>query len=150
MNENRLELAEIGHDYWNHLKEKGSFGDDFLVLWLCDEDQQLGCIALSHLPDLLKEKNAKDVILLCFEKDFDDWQKQVMILTNQPYYITLYSISHEESEGLLAFYEMYQFTERFYIISLTKPFGSKLPSLQKKLNLSKTTLLKHCIYQMTD
>lgn len=146
----RIELAKLGQKYWNELESNGSLEEGFLVLWLCDEDLQLGQLALTHLPDLLKEKKAKGVYIFCLEENFEHWQSKVVKFLHLPYYLTLDTVSPEVSEGLLAFYEMYQFTERFYIISIEKPFGSKLPTLQKKLKYSKTKLLKHCIYQLAE
>lgn len=147
MIEQRLKLAEIGQTLWNSLEKQRTELEGAQVLWLCDQDLELGQLALAQLPDFLKEKGAKGVLILCLKEEADRWSQQLKALPPHPYTVVLRSMEREESEGLLAFYEMYQFTGECYIISLTKPFGRQLRPLEKILNVSKTQILHDCIYQ---
>lgn len=144
--EKRLKMAEEGRKFWNSQEELGNITAETAVLWLCEQDLELNKFALKHLGKLLQERRWTGALLLCAgaenvalvdEVDFTgiSLRKQV--------------ISQEIGENLLVFYEMYQFTDRLFLISLEKPYGSTLTHLERQ-GFGKEKLLKDCIYQLKE
>lgn len=138
MIDSQIKKAEQGREFWLTLEKKYSVGQSILLIYLCHKDDDLNEIALSNLDKLIKHRNAKGAVVISHYESIDLNIENVIIE----------KISNEQGENLIKFYELYQFTDYFYIVSLEKPCGSKLKNLMKNENIDKETILKQCIYQL--
>lgn len=138
----KLEEAEKGRLFWDSLEaENGHL--ETLYLLFCGEDEVLERLALVHLTSLLKARKAEKAVILSHEKKealkgFDLGDKAEIRL-----------ISQEEAEQILCFYELYQFTERLFVLSYDRPFGNKLIHLREK-GYDPEQILKDCLFRLKD
>ncbi len=139
MIEEKINQAEKGRELWSSLLGEQKKQDKILYLLFCGEDNTLENLAKAHLIPLIKQQNAQCAMILTCEASF----------VSQGDYMIVKKISHIERESLLAFYELYQFTDQLFILSLTRPFGSKLYQLLEK-GFSKECILKECIFKLQE
>jgi hypothetical protein len=118
---NRLAAALSGRSMWLKLARKYDIDSGKFVLLMPEDDRELNEQALRHIPDLLEYRRGTGVIILT---------DKAWIIENAKSYcdkiLEIIEISAKEIDNLLSFYELYAFTERLCVVSLTKPFGSKL------------------------
>ncbi len=120
----RLDAAFRGRSLWTRLnREFGAAGRDCVVL-LPEDDQELNESALRHIDELAERTKERDVIIVSDQR----W-----VIENAKRFseriLSVVSAAQSEIDDLISFYELYAFTERLYIISLTKPHGNKLKNM---------------------
>lgn len=117
----RLKSALSGRSMWLKLQKEYSIDDGVFVLLMPDDDQELNEQALKHIDDLIEYRKAKGVIILT--------GMQWIIEKASSYSDNILAVkeaSCKEIDHLISLCELYNFTERLLIVSLTKPHGSKL------------------------
>lgn len=139
----QIEKATKGREMWLELEDKYNVGNGVVLLYLCD-DQELNEIALKNLKSLIEYRNSIGALIVTHNEN------DIKLPTHDfgDYNISLEVLSKEQSENLLVFYELYQFTDYFYIVSMDKPWGSKLKFLKGRVGIEKDVILKECIYQL--
>jgi hypothetical protein len=117
----RLNAALAGRTMWLGLKRKYDIDNGLFVLLMPEDDRELNEQALRHIGDLLIYRRAAGVVIL---------SDKTWIIENAMMYsdkiLAINKISAKDIDNLLSFFELYAFTERLLIVSLTKPYGSKL------------------------
>lgn len=135
MIEERIKMAEEGRSFWMSLederqREVGS--KDFLVVLLCTSNPALYHGALDSLEELSMQHKVCPVVVLSREDIYASalawYTEKETGKTKMSSQVSLRAITEENIENLLAFYTLYQFTDRLFIVSMDRPFGSKLSS----------------------
>jgi hypothetical protein len=116
-----MSKALRGRSMWLKLKRKYDIDNGLFVLLMPEDDKELNEQALRHIGDLLTYRRATGVVIL---------SDQTWVIENAETYsdkiLAVKRVSAKASDNLLSFFELYAFTERLLIVSLTKPYGSKL------------------------
>lgn len=139
----QIEKATQGREMWLELEDKYNVGNGVVLIYLCD-DQELNEVALKNLKSLIEYRNSIGALIVTKNEN----NIELSLYDFGDYNIYLEVISKEQSENLLAFYELYQFTDYFYIVSMDKPWGNKLKFLNDRVGIEKEVILKECIYQI--
>lgn len=117
----RIEAALSGRSFWLRLKREHDVDNGAYVLLMPEDDRELNELALRHINDLVAYRRARGVVILT---------NQPWVMQNAKAYsdkiLAVNMASEKELDNLLSFFELYAFTERLLIVSLTKPYGSKL------------------------
>ncbi len=130
--EEKMVLAQKGRALWQNLEEKYQKNPFFLFLY----EEELAQEAISFLPKYLERKGYDVGVILQLKGEVPD--------TQLGHDFPVEILEKEEGEALLSLYEMYQFTSRLRIVSLNRPFGSKLQNLQQTLTV--TELVQTCLF----
>lgn len=124
-----MQMAEQGRSFWEKLLTKHK---NPLVLLFCEEEEAFNKMALDALPSLCQYREKNEVVILSPYQEVlslvEDWvdsegtTKQKQEKLN----ICVEKLQQENMTCLISLYEMYQFTNLLYLISLEKPYGTKL------------------------
>lgn len=112
--------ALIGRRQWLKIKKKYDIENGKYVLLMPENDRELNETALKHIDDLLKYRKGKSVLILTK----DNW-----VLENAKSFsnnITDVAKTTEKQMDSYCYYHYYCFSERFLIVSFTKPYGNVL------------------------
>lgn len=104
--------------HWLKLKKQYDIDSGLYVLLMADDDRELNEIALRRIDDLVSYRNAKGVLILTTH----DWILD-NIKANENVVGTI-KITPQIAYDYYHYYYYYAFSERFIIVSLTKPFGN--------------------------
>jgi hypothetical protein len=110
-----------------------------------ENDRELNEQALRHMGDLVSNRKAKGVL----------------VATNQPWVteniglspvkpLAFITVTDKEIDEVVSFFELYAFTDRLLIVSLTKPYGSKLINAVGLQGITKEDLVCLSIYMIRD
>jgi hypothetical protein len=141
----RLKAALLGRKMWLNLKNEYDVDDGVFVLLMPEDDQELNEQALKHIDDLIKYRKAKSVVVLT--------DKQWIIEKATSYSKNISAVkevSYKEIDNLISLYELYGFTERLLIVSLTKPHGSKLKNTINIHGVTNEDIVCLCIFRIRD
>jgi hypothetical protein len=141
----RLGAAMAGRSMWLRLKRIYDVDNGVYVLLMPEDDHELNEQALLHINDLVAYRKARGVIILT--------DKRRIIETARTYsdkILAVETVSEKEIDNLLSFFELYAFTERLLIVSLTRPYGSKLFNMAGIQGVTKEDLVCLCIYVIRD
>jgi hypothetical protein len=141
----RLSAALSGRTFWLKLTRKYYAENGIFVLLMPEDDRELNELALLHIGDLLTYRKASGVVILTDKtwiiENAETYSKQI---------IAVEKISKKEIDNLLSFYELYAFTERLCVVSLTKPFGSKLHNALGAEGVTKEDIVCLSIFLIRD
>ncbi len=147
--EEKLEQAQLGCSFFRSLEkgqeERQEIGLEIgqkeatLYLLFCGEEEALEKQAVELLDSLLTQGQAERAVLLSTDP--------LLSVPHQRARVEV--ISPEMVENLLCFYELYQFSERFLILSLSRPYGARLQNLLA-LGYEKEQVFRHCIFQLKE
>lgn len=141
----RLGAAISGRKFWLKLQRKYDIDNGVYVLLMSEEDLELNEKALLHINDLIAHRKARGVIILTDNQ----W-----VIDNASVYsdkiLAVKTMSAREIDYLLSFCELYAFSERFLVVSLTKPYGSKLCNTLGVHGITKEDLVCLCIFLIRD
>lgn len=138
--EEKLQLAQSGRILWQDLEEKYAQFEKTLYVLMYDEDPALIDAVFSSLPDFLAKKDYDAAVIL-------EMRKGISRKTQEGKQGVFFEVlSEEQGESLLSLYEMYQFTSSLLIVSLKRPFGSKLQQLQENLQIPLRELVDACLF----
>jgi hypothetical protein len=110
----------LGRREWKKLVKKfGIKKKQIYVLLFPERDKDLNEQALIHLNDLIANRLAEGVVILsvdgALDKDVNAYSDKIIAIIKYP----------EKKAGyLLKYYTLYKFSEKFIIISLTRPEGN--------------------------
>jgi hypothetical protein len=141
----RFSAALKGRQMWLKLKRKYDIDNGAYVLLMPEDDCELNGQALLHIKDLLAHRKARGVIILTNKewviKKAKDYSDGIIAVKN---------ISEKDIDNLLSFYELYDFSERLLVVSLTKPFGRKLFGVKGVNGVTVEDLVCICIFLIRD
>ena len=141
----RLAAAFAGRSMWLRLKRKYDVDNGVYVLLMPEDDRELNEQALSHIDDLAAYRKARGVLILTDKEWIADsagaYSDKILAVE---------MISEKEIDNLLSIYELYAFTERLLIVSLTRPYGRKLFITSGALGVTKEDLVCLCIFVIRD
>lgn len=141
----RLAAALRGRNWWMRLKREFDVDDGVYVVLLPEEDMELNEQALLHIDDLAAHRRARGIVVVSDQK----W-----VLENAPTccdkVLSVVKASEREIDDVLSLFELYGFTERLLIVSLTRPFGSKLYNVAGIHGVTKEELVCYSIFRIRD
>jgi len=141
----RLKSAFAGRAFWLKLKREYDIDNGIYVLLMPEDDRELNEYALLHIDDLVNHRKARGVIILSNNRQVIDVasDKSDKILSTK-------ELTEKQIDNLLSFYELYAFSERLLIVSLTRPFGRKLHKTVGIHGVTKEELVCLCIFLIRD
>jgi hypothetical protein len=141
----RLSAALAGRAWWMKLKHEYNVDDGVYVVLMPEDDNELNEQALTHIGDLVSNRNAKGVIVATNQT----WVTENIGLSPvKP--LALITMTDKETDGVISFFELYAFTDRLLTVSLTKPYGSKLVNAVGLQGITKEDLVCLSIYLIRD
>ena len=110
----------LGRREWKKLINKFDIKKkQIYVLLFPERDQELNEQALIHINDLITNRIAEGVIILSvdgvIDKETDTYSDKIIDVINY---------SEKKAEYLMKYYTLYRFSEKFIIVSLTRPEGN--------------------------
>jgi hypothetical protein len=126
--------AYRGRRLWAGLERKYELDQGVYVLLMPEDDAELSGAALEHIEALVADRRAQGVVLVG-----DRALSQPSEGT--PGIVGTESWTARQIDALIAFYELYSFTDRLLIVSLTKPFGNGLHRLLDRQGVTKRDLV---------
>jgi hypothetical protein len=141
----RIKAAFAGRKFWMKLKKEYDIDNGVYVLLMPEDDPELNEQALLHIDDLVNHRKARGVIILTDQKQVMDTAK-----VHSGNILALNKVTESEIDNLLSFFELYAFTERLLIVSLTRPFGSKLYNTLGISGVTKEDLVCLSIFLIRD
>lgn len=110
----------LGRRAWKRLINKyGIKNKQIYVLLFAERDRALNEQALAHINDLIENRLIEGVIILSVDgvvdKEASNYSDKIIAIINYP---------ERKAEYLMKFYTFYRFSEKFIIISLTRPEGN--------------------------
>lgn len=131
----RIENARKGRAYWIDLIENYKVKDNDYVVLMPHEDGRYSKWVIKYLSRFIEKKNISKAILLTRDKK---------IVNKKINNLTISEISEEDSQNLLQFYCLYQFTTNLLIASLDVPafrIGKGYLNMGKTLEYAFKTLI---------
>jgi len=141
----RLISALNGRTMWLKLKYEYDVDNGVYVLLMPEDDRELNEKALEHIDALVAHRKARGIIILTNNQ----WIVESAIAFSSKI-LAVKEVSEKEIDNLLSFFELYAFTERLLIVSLTRPYGSKLLNTVGISGVTKEDLVCLCIFVMRD
>ena len=130
----RIYAAYRGSRLWASLEHKYKLDQGVYVLLMPEDDADLNAAALGHIEDLVVDRRAQGVVLVSSGDSG-------ALLPRSPAIVGSESWTVRQLDALIAFYELYSFTDRLLIVSLTKPFGNGLQRLLGRQGVTKEDLV---------
>ncbi len=142
----RLFSALAGRRFWLKLDRSYSINRNGLyVVLMPEDDRELNEQALRHIDDMVRYRRANGVIVLTNQRWILDCAETVSENVK-----AVCDISAQKINDLLSFFELYEFTERLFTISLTKPFNRQVHRAVGVHDITKEDIVCICIYQIRD
>jgi hypothetical protein len=141
MMEKRLFAAWAGRRMWLRLQREYDVDDGVFVLLMPEDDRELNEQALRHIDDLTLYRRARGVVILTDKP----WLRENAAAYSEKI-LAVRDLTAREIDDLLSFYELYAFSERLLVVSLTKPYGSKLRNTLGIQGVTKEDLVCLCIF----
>lgn len=118
--QNKLYKAEKGRAFWIKLMESTSSGEVTYVILIPDGDIRDAYLSLFFLEDFIREKNARSVLILSANATV---REAAPLFCNR--IRDIIAVDRETEEAILAFYCLYEFSNRLIIASLSEPQGRR-------------------------
>jgi hypothetical protein len=129
----QIRAAVHGRRLWARLERRYDLDRGLYVLLMPEDDAELNATALGHVEDLLGDRRAQGIVLVgdassrpTVAQIAEDRAQDPPPLTGL---VGTELWTAQQIDALIAFYELYSFTDRLLIVSLTKPFGNGLHRL---------------------
>lgn len=117
----RLIAAWRGRALWLRLRKCHEIANGAYVVAFVEDDPALNEVALERIADLIADRRARGVVVVTDQAwvagrigEDTDGILAVQILTDR------------ESDALLSYYELCQFSPRIFFVSLTRPYANHL------------------------
>ncbi|GHV51069.1 hypothetical protein FACS1894216_04390 [Synergistales bacterium] len=140
----RLSAAFAGRSFWMNLKREYDVDNGVYVLLMPEDDQELNEQALRHIGDLLEYRRAAVGVVILSDKAW--------VLDNAGAYsdkiLAVREVSAKIIDNLLSFLELYAFSERLLVVSLTKPYANNLHEMLGIHGVTKEDLVCIAIFIM--
>jgi hypothetical protein len=128
--------AYRGSRLWAGLKRKYKVDEGLYVVLMPEDDAELNAAALGHVDDLVADRRARGVVLVT--QDRGDPQAEP---AHPAGIVRTEAWAEGKIDALIAYYELHNFSDRFLIVSLTKPFGNGLHRLLGRQGITKEDLV---------
>ncbi|MDR1192653.1 MAG: hypothetical protein LBK98_00550 [Peptococcaceae bacterium] len=137
----RLGAALAGRSLWLRLKREYQVDDGVYVLLMPEDDRELNEQALRHIDDLVASRRARGVLILTDKP----WVRENAAARSDRI-LAVKTLSAAAIDRLLSFFELYAFTERLLIVSLTRPYGNRLHRAMGMPGLTKEDVVCRCVF----
>jgi hypothetical protein len=138
-------VAYRGRRLWARLERKYDLDQGVYVLLMPENDAELNVVALDRLEDLVADRRAQGIVLLCDSSSphpvAPGSGESAAPLDRLPGVVGTEFWTSREIDAVIALYELYSFTDRLLIVSLTKPFGNGLHRLLGRQGVTKEDLV---------
>ena len=122
--EKKVRQAEKAQRQWNYLLKRTQLEDKDYVILFPENDMECNYYGMLYLDTFLQRANGKKAVILANNAYVID---NIASLSSRIKEIILYE--KEQVEGLLAWYELCRFDDRFIVVSLDKPYCRKAKGL---------------------
>lgn len=132
----KIYAAYRGSRLWARLKRKYKVDEGLYVVLMPEGDAELNAAALGHIEDLVADRRARGVVRVVDRTGGSDAaaQRPAGIVGSEAW-------TTAQIDALIAYYELHNFSDRFLIVSLTKPFGNGLHRLLGRQGITKEDLV---------
>ena len=141
----RMKKAYAGRSMWLKLKATYDIDRGVYVLLMPEDDDELNEQTLAHIDDLVAHRGARAVLILTNKQ----WIIQKAKICSDKI-LAAVEVSEALIDGLLSYYELYAFSERLLIVSLTRPYGRKLYQSLGIHGVTREDLVCLCILGIRD
>ncbi|MCR5238321.1 MAG: hypothetical protein K6E34_14085 [Lachnospiraceae bacterium] len=131
-----------GYLLWKRL-EKRYGADHYILMPECDEEYNY--YALLHLEDFIASKGAEKSYVLLSR---DNGVQKALGLFNGSDKVKLHRISGTQTDNLIQYYALYEFSPKLTIVSLTRPYDTGAQNLLGINGVTKEELLCYDIYRL--
>jgi hypothetical protein len=125
--------ANHGRRLWAGLARRYKLDQGLYVLVMPEDDEELNAAAIGHVEDLVDDRRAQGIVLVGDASSRPTVAQIAEDRAQGPEGLTSLVGTElwtaRQIDALIAFYELYSFTDRLLIVSLTKPFGNGLHRL---------------------
>jgi hypothetical protein len=128
--------AYRGSRLWAGLKRKYKVDEGLYVVLMPEDDAELNAAALGHVEDLVADRRARGVVLVAEGPGGSEAAPE-----RPPGIVGTEAWTGRQIDALIAYYELHNFSDRFLIVSLTKPFGNGLHRLLGRQGVTKEDLV---------
>ena len=141
----QIYAAYRGSRLWARLERKYKMDQGVYVLLMPEDDPELNAAALGHIEDLVADRRAQGIVLVSdcsrSQRPSSESGDSAAGFERAPGIVGTESWRTGQIDALIAFYELYTFTDRLLIVSLTKPFGNGLHRLLGRQGVTKEDLV---------
>jgi hypothetical protein len=130
----KIFAAYRGSRLWAGLKRKYKVDEGLYVVLMPEDDAELNAAALGHIEDLVADRRARGVVLVTQGTGEAAAEHPAGILRTEAW-------TERQIDALIAYYELHNFSDRFLIVSLSKPFGNGLHRLLGRQGITKEDLV---------
>lgn len=132
----KIFAAYRGRRLWAGLKRKYKVDEGLYVILMPEDDAELNAAALGHVEDLVADRRARGVVLVT-----QDRGEAEAAPAHPAGIVRTEAWTERRIDALIAYYELHNFSDRFLIVSLTKPFGNGLHRLLGRQGVTKEDLV---------
>lgn len=112
-----FELAGQGKEIWKKLEEKYNVDDEWLIVMLAPDNDNVNNLVLQKVPRYLKRKYIDRVLLITVD------ECQISDISGKE--IELERITGKEMETLLKYYRLVQFSKNIVVTAMEEPYGNR-------------------------
>ena len=134
----RVLMAYRGRRMWKKLKGLYGIGSESVLVVMPENDLELNSLALRNINHLTANRKVSKAVILSEAGNAEN------ALAGGE--IVIVSCKSKELEDILAFYELYKFTEYVVVVSLSRPFGNMAHLAIGAANLTIEMLLGICVF----
>lgn len=136
--------AMRGYLYWHHLVKKLKLKNN-VVLFFPDIKHNWNYYALLYLEQLITYTNSSSAIILTVDK-----RVEIVASLFSSHISYAKTISNKDAQHLLDYCSLGPFDDRFFVISLNKPFGRNADKLIGKNGTSVAEIIALGIYRLPE
>lgn len=137
--------AYRGKRLWAGLERKYEVDQGVYVVLMPEDDAELNAAALGHMEDLVGDRRARGVVLVLDESlprpRLSGSAGPEAAPERLPGVVGIESWTGVQIDALLAYWELHNFSDRFLVVSLSRPFGNGLHHLVGRQGITKEDLV---------
>jgi hypothetical protein len=115
--------AVRGRRLWVTLRRRYRIDDGLYVVVMPDSDEELNGLALQHVPDLIADRRGRGVVVVT--SDPPTAQRALSV----DGVVGVEEVSAAGLDRLVSLVELYRFSDRLLVVSLTRPWPRKLHAM---------------------
>lgn len=142
--EGRIKKAKQGREFWLKLVDKYHIDNTVYVILMPHKGEKYNRPVIKYLGEFLKKRGISRALLLTR----DEWVSE-----NKGLYKDIadaVSLSQEQIETLIQFYQLYEFAPNIVIASLKYPAGRMGEKLIGKKGLTADEVVRGIVYSLVD
>jgi hypothetical protein len=136
--------AYRGRRLWAGLERKYKVKQGAYVVLMPEDDAELNAAALGHIEDLVADRRAGGVVLVVD----GSLPRPTSAASEEPEagapgspIVNIEVWTGRQIDALIAYWELHSFSDRFLVVSLTRPFGNGLHRLLGRQGITKEDLV---------